>query len=1214
MTQNDSDNIDKEELMKIEYNYPEPSDKNLQYKLYQKRELYYNKVAKRPNINDYNDIKEHRDNICAGEFTLNDHQALLSNFINPDTPYKGVLIYHGVGTGKTCTAIAIAEKFKQMVQKYNTKIVILVPGPLLRENWKMELLKCTGETYLKYIDKSIYIDEAEKIKQKKNALIQALQYYRFMSYRSFYKKVLGEKIVDKRVDKGTGIKVSYRKNEEGEFERDVAIDRIYNLNNTLLIADEAHWLTGNAYGEAFDKIVKASTNLKVLLLTATPMKNLADNIIELLNYIRPEDSPVERDLIFTSHKNHQMEFKDGGLEYLKNMARGYISHLRGADPVTYAKRMEMGVLRKGLLFTKIIPCHMLPFQRDAYDEVMKVADDSLDRRTGAVSNFAFPALSENRKALIGLCGKDGIDKIKNQLKVHYDNLNKKIGTDIFNDQKETDYMYITEDGKTLTGKFLEMENLKNFSTKFYKALKNLNRLVWGQKGSKTAFIYSNLVKVGIEIFEQVLQQNGYLEYQPDGDYKIKPETRCYYCGISYKDHDKNNKKQSRQKSNKQYKSNKKYEKQRGGEDETSDDNDNDETSDDNESYDENAEEGLSEDAPEQNYSPSAVERKIYHSVSIHPDYTDKLNDADETFDEDMQIHEFHPATYLPVTGQSSEESAEVVPEEKQKIITEVFNNVKNKEGKIIKFVLGSKVMNEGITLKNVGEVHILDVYFNFARVEQVIGRAVRFCSHYKLMNENNVYPIVKVYKYAVVLEKEGDLSAEEDLYKKAELKYLLIKKVERAIKEIAIDCPLNMSGNMFKEEIEEFKKCGKEGEPECPAVCDYTRCDYKCDDSKLNAEFYDPERKIYKNIAKNQLDTTTFTKELAKNEIDYAKKRIKEMYLKGYVFTLDKILKYVRNSYNEEKKELFDEFFVFKALDDLIPLTENDFNNYKDTILDKFNRQGYLIYNNGNYIFQPFDQNEDVPMYYRTTFDKPIPNQLSLYNYLKNSIEYKNLKGTLSTDSEEILKQNVQVYDFDSVMDYYDNRNEFKYVGIIDKELSRGKNKQIEELNDVFKIREKRAKILDRKRGTGIPSLKGAVCSVAKDKEYLEALSKTLGLKYETDDTRISICDKIKEKMLYLEKYGTSKEGNKMTYVMIPANHPTYKFPYNLEDRMTMISDKIKKEITIKYKLNVNKEKKKDEFYYKIVLEDGTEIDDYKDFLEKLGFKKEKKEWILVVD
>ena len=47
------------------------------------------------------------------------------------------------------------------------------------------------------------------------------------------------------------------------------------------------------------KIIKNSYNLKVVLLTATPMKNLADDIVELLNFIRPPDDPIERDKIFT---------------------------------------------------------------------------------------------------------------------------------------------------------------------------------------------------------------------------------------------------------------------------------------------------------------------------------------------------------------------------------------------------------------------------------------------------------------------------------------------------------------------------------------------------------------------------------------------------------------------------------------------------------------------------------------------------------------------------------------------------------------------------------------------------------------------------------------------------------------------------------------------------------------------------------------------------
>ena len=40
------------------------------------------------------------------------HQQWLANYIGPKTPYKGMLIYHETGTGKTCTAITIAENFR----------------------------------------------------------------------------------------------------------------------------------------------------------------------------------------------------------------------------------------------------------------------------------------------------------------------------------------------------------------------------------------------------------------------------------------------------------------------------------------------------------------------------------------------------------------------------------------------------------------------------------------------------------------------------------------------------------------------------------------------------------------------------------------------------------------------------------------------------------------------------------------------------------------------------------------------------------------------------------------------------------------------------------------------------------------------------------------------------------------------------------------------
>ncbi|ARF09822.1 SNF2-like helicase [Indivirus ILV1] len=1069
-------------------------------------------------------------------------------------------IVNGILTHNTCAAISIAEQFKPMVQKYGTKIHVLVPGPLMKENWKTELLKCTGETYMKYEDATVYINEAEKQKAIKIALNSAMQYYRFMSYRSFYKKVLGEKIRE-QPKTGEKVKAVYRKTEEGEFERDISIDRIYNLNNTLLIIDEAHNLTGNAYGEALMKIIKNSYNLRIVCLTATPMKNLGDDIVELLNFLRPHDSPIIRDKIFSSHKNHEMIIKPGGIEYLKKMSSGYVSYLRGADPLTFAKRIDKGIIPPGLLFTKMTRCSMLSFQRKIYDETIKIVDDTLDRRSGAVSNFAFPGLDDSKK-LTGYYSNDGIDTVKNQLKVNLELINKKIALEILKDknlENDTDLLYISDSGNTLSGKIFKMEYLKNFSIKFYKALKKINRLIYSKKGARTAFVYSNLVRAGIEIFQEILLMNDYLEYNEDPKaYKIKSTTRCYFCGKPYSEHQK------------EKISNKRIESQRM----------------------------VSESSTEY-VKPSGK----------------------------MPEHEFHPATFLVVTGKSSEDSADVIPEEKQFILKNVFSSLDNLDGKHIKLVLGSKVMTEGLSLQFVSEVHILDVYFNLGKVDQVIGRAIRHCSHFGLMSEKNPYPEVNVYKYAVKLNDNEGLSTEEELYKKAELKYLLIKKVERALKESSVDCPLNRTGNVFPEELKIYDNCIEPSQIDnrenmnnkltCPSLCDFEKCDFRCDSKELNLKYFDEKTGKYRSLNKGELDYTTFTRTLTKNEIESTKDKIKEMYQVKYLYILKDIVNYVRNSYEGEKKELFDEFFVYEALNELTPVTENDFNNFKDIIHDKFGRQGYLIYRDKYYIFQPLDQNENVPMYHRITFDRTMKQQLSLYNYLQNIAKVDMDDEETSKDS--IDKKEKQLgYDFDSVMDYYDNRDEFKYVGVIDKESSRRKIKTEEELSDVFKIREKRPKTVTKKRSTGLFSLFGSVCSTSKDKEYLDKIAKELKIKPSPNELRIDICEKIKEKLLFLEKYSTNKKGNKLTYVMIPKNHKEYSFPYNLEDRKNYIVNQLKEEIKFKLDIVVKDIKKivKEEniIEYIIELKDNSNLKDFTELLKKLNFKLTGNKWILKIE
>ena len=84
---------------------------------------------------------------------------------------------------------------------------------------------------------------------------------------------------------------------------------LFNINDKSVIfyKNVKDNITGNEYGEALKKIIKNSENLRIVLLTATPMINLADEIIDLLNFIRPQDDMIQRDKIFTPEKNYLMQ-------------------------------------------------------------------------------------------------------------------------------------------------------------------------------------------------------------------------------------------------------------------------------------------------------------------------------------------------------------------------------------------------------------------------------------------------------------------------------------------------------------------------------------------------------------------------------------------------------------------------------------------------------------------------------------------------------------------------------------------------------------------------------------------------------------------------------------------------------------------------------------------------------------------------------------------
>ena len=97
--------------------YPEIVDEDFNQKIYEKKEFRDTEIKEKI---DYNKIDLHKK-----EFILEPHQLFLKNYISPDTPYNGILIFHQTGVGKTCTAISIAEGFKKTLKNMNKKILII---------------------------------------------------------------------------------------------------------------------------------------------------------------------------------------------------------------------------------------------------------------------------------------------------------------------------------------------------------------------------------------------------------------------------------------------------------------------------------------------------------------------------------------------------------------------------------------------------------------------------------------------------------------------------------------------------------------------------------------------------------------------------------------------------------------------------------------------------------------------------------------------------------------------------------------------------------------------------------------------------------------------------------------------------------------------------------------------------------------------------------
>lgn len=119
----------------------------------------------------------------------------------------------------------------------------------------------------------------------------------------------------------------------------------------------------------------------------------------------------------------------------------------------------------------------------------------------------------------------------------------------------------------------------------------------------------------------------------------------------------------------------------------------------------------------------------------------------------------------------------------------------NSTGQDIRVIVGSYIISEGVDFKNVRQVHILDPWYNMSRMEQIIGRGLRTCSHASLpFEEQNCTVYLHTLRYADSTQETYD----EYIYRNfVENKALAIAKVKRVLAESGVDCTTQISTNQL---------------------------------------------------------------------------------------------------------------------------------------------------------------------------------------------------------------------------------------------------------------------------------------------------------------------------------------------------------------------------------------------------------------------------------
>lgn len=721
------------------------------------------------------------EDVCNKSSTLFEKtavQQLVARFLHPSTPYHGLLLNHGVGVGKTCSAITVAEMFLE-IMPHNT-VYILAPQAiadgfkktifnvqslvqteqseyeLTGDRWKSP--QCTGMTYLRLTDNAGSEDK-EKIEKEVSKTIR--KRYKIMGYLAFANEI--QALMD-----------TIPQHIVGTARDDIINSRLISMfADHLFIIDEAHNLRDSTAKDAptneidnqatkesaegrkltgvLRRIFTVCEGLRCMFMTATPMYNTAPEIIYLLNLLLLNDTKDRsKEIIMSDVFRNNGEFTENGETILAKYIKRYVSYMRGENPDSF-------------------PLRLTPPESGGTEFMNTYPEISISRSEGNVS------LSDTDKRIMGtlplvihnvgtttFVGNILTQKLKEHARVQSNSVSS----------SDDDNNGGTEIGDLILNDTMELGNCVYPNGMF-------GRNGWGQHFEK--HVSNGIAQFewkGENPIESMFGSDGLVNYAPKIGAIVKSLQRSQ--GMSFV------------------------------------------------------------------FSRYVTSGALPIAIAL------------ELAGWCRVLHDGTPAPLLKRTGAPKPKYYYILltsnPEYSSdfaKAVDYARNITKDQalNGTKVKTIIGSQVASEGLDLKCIRELHLLDGWYHLNRIEQIEGRGVRFCSHSLLDLQ---YRNCLIYLHALNVSKYE--TADLYSYRLAVRKSQPIGRVTRLMKIHAWDCMMNHDAILLTDLgtrrivdaqgriIEEYDLADKP----YTSFCDFSeKCEYECAGGRLKKEDIGSNKSTY---------------------------------------------------------------------------------------------------------------------------------------------------------------------------------------------------------------------------------------------------------------------------------------------------------------------------------------------------------------------------------